>query len=500
MTLNEGRGISSGDTYTGKAGVWAGRARSTKAGASAPATRFLGLVIVAVWLYAQRRPGHQPRRHVPERRPVRHRRHRSTKAGASAPATPIRRMPAKRWTWGSSLNEGRGISPGDTPGRVPGRSRRDRLTLNEGRGISPGDTGTSPGSQWIAGSIEIAQRRAGASAPATPQSSWDMATRRPSLNEGRGISPGDTTAGAPPNVARTFWYRSTKAGASAPATRGSCATHTSLRWLATLNEGRGISPGDTRHFLVHRRKVQPRSTKAGASAPATPEEGTRRAHARPRSTKAGASAPATPEDRTCYYNPLRRRRSTKAGASAPATPARMRSCDPRLCASALNEGRGISPGDTHRPPIRTRSVSVAHAQRRPGHQPRRHAQRPARRYARVSCSTLNEGRGISPGDTYRAFTAGDIVRCLRSTKAGASAPATPQRCCRVNDLQRPPSLNEGRGISPGDTSHPSSPPCAAPPLNEGRGISPGDTRCRPSARVGAAALNEGRGISPGDTQ
>ena len=56
----------------------------------------------------------------------------------------------------------------------------------------------------------------------------------------------------------------------------------------------------------------------------------------------------------------------------------------------LNEGRGISPGDTSRD-----RASTTYAQRRPGHQPRRHS-RPR------TGSTLNEGRGISPGDTLKS--------------------------------------------------------------------------------------------------
>ena len=38
-----------------------------------------------------------------------------------------------------SLNEGRGMNPGDTPA-LPPPYRRPRFALNEGRGMNPGDT------------------------------------------------------------------------------------------------------------------------------------------------------------------------------------------------------------------------------------------------------------------------------------------------------------------------------------------------------------------------
>ena len=38
-----------------------------------------------------------------------------------------------------SLNEGRGLNPGDTP-RGPRADSRDAAPLNEGRGLNPGDT------------------------------------------------------------------------------------------------------------------------------------------------------------------------------------------------------------------------------------------------------------------------------------------------------------------------------------------------------------------------
>ena len=68
----------------------------------------------------------------------------------------------------------------------------------------------------------------------------------------------------------------------------------------------------------------------------------------------------------------------------------------------------------------------------------------------------------------------------------------------------PATLNEGRGVSPGDTLkiRPLNPPnFREGPLNEGRGVSPGDTRklVQRPVELCRQALNEGRGVSPGDT-
>ena len=133
----------------------------------------------------------------------------------------------------------------------------------------------------------------------------------------------------------------------------------------------------------------------------------------------------------------------------------------------LNEGRGLNPGDTRRvATIRYRSPS---AQRRPGPQPRRH-----------------------PGNDLRYGTL-----LLRSTKAGASTPATP--ICRSPASATRLALNEGRGLNPGDTA-PSGHRCSqTTSLNEGRGLNPGDTRRSPACRSRTAPLNEGRGLNPGDT-
>ena len=81
---------------------------------------------------------------------------------------------------------------------------------------------------------------------------------------------------------------------------------------------------------------------------------------------------------------------------------------------ALNEGRGLNPGDTHPCilPVWARSL----AQRRPGPEPRRHA---LNAYDHASADdSLNEGRGLNPGDTARNGPFLEPVH-VRSTKAGA---------------------------------------------------------------------------------
>ena len=161
--------------------------------------------------------------------------------------------------------------------------------------------------------------------------------------------------------------RPTKAGAEAPATRTMQAVGPIAVRRPTLNEGRGRSPSNTIGTLRHRSRAERRSTKAGAEAPATRE---RRALAVARSTKAGAEAPAT--------LPLTSRARNHAASAS------------------LNEGRGRSPSNTA-----GGATCIVPADR----------------------ETLNEGRGRSPSNTASVLWR-DGQRGLRSTKAGAEAPAT----------------------------------------------------------------------------
>ena len=283
--LNEGRGVHPGDTALNPA-----------------FTRWL--------MGAQRRPGRSPRRHHRSGGGVVDPRLRSTKAGAFTPAT--RQAPGRVADVPRTLNEGRGVHPGDTISTST-VGNRSRAALNEGRGVHPGDTRSW---SWCLTPSWLAQRRPGRSPrrhrryTLVPRPA-DGAT----LNEGRGVHPGDTR----------------------PPARGAS------RSPSALNEGRGVHPGDT------------------ALAPGED------ASLRVRSTKAGAFTPAT------------RDRLLRAGRS------------PR----PLNEGRGVHPGDT-RGGCSLPEAPVG-AQRRPG---------------------------VHPGDTS---SASGRSRCglLRSTKAGAFTPATP---------------------------------------------------------------------------
>ena len=204
VPLNEGRGINPGDTgrESAGAGVWRGF-RSTKAGASTPATHAARAGNSPAHMCAQRRPGHQPRRHTVDRVTVHEtdnaqrrpghqpRRHvqgdrraaavveRSTKAGASTPATPAE-LPQRR----TGLKRAQ-RRPGHQPRRHAGTGRQARgsdAALNEGRGINPGDT---PSHTANSSPFRIAQRRPGHQPrrhPAPPEnctSGTTSAQRRP---------------------------------------------------------------------------------------------------------------------------------------------------------------------------------------------------------------------------------------------------------------------------------------------------------------------------------
>ena len=160
---------------------------------------------------------------------------------------------------------------------------------------------------------------------------------------------------------------------------------------SSLNEGRGTNPGDTGVDDMFDPRPLRRSTKAGAQTPATLLNGENRTPACIRSTKAGAQTPATrrfSSGRLPSSTALNEGRGTNPG-DTPRAPGS------RCASAALNEGRGTNPGDTscgntcgRRPPTtlnegrgtnpgdtfdRLRAPLLSsHAQRRPGHKPRRH--------------------------------------------------------------------------------------------------------------------------------
>ena len=428
-TLNEGRGINPGDTWTRSMFSRICRSAQRRPGNQPRRHVLEGLQHPHVQA-AQRRPGNQPRRHKRWATDSMYWSKRSTKAGESTPATPATTGPP--WSGEPSLNEGRGINPGDTAPLDQGRNRR--LALNEGRGINPGDTCTR------------FPRRAG----------------RTALNEGRGINPGDTRQGP---RCQGVLRRSTKAGESTPATRPDPVVA-------------GGAPD--------------RSTKAGESTPATPVLAYLPVQHQLRSTKAGESTPATPliepvdlrgipsaqrrpgnqprrHDRPADRQRPARQRSTKAGESTPATLAGLPSV--KLGCHTAQRRPGNQPRRHER--ITFRSSLVGNAQRRPGNQPRRHP--PPRRCRESAQGPLNEGRGINPGDTDETVATEKHVDLaqrrpgnqprrhlrvrdqipgdeLRSTKAGESTPATPGQAWIGSGSRR--TLNEGRGINPGDTFSP----------------------------------------------
>ena len=162
-------------------------------------------------------------------------------------------------------------------------------------------------------------------------------------------------------------------------------------------------------------------------------------------------------------------------------------------ACTLNEGRGVSPGDTWI--ANTMPCTGSDAQRRPGREPRRH--QPNARQPRLLDDSLNEGRGASPGDTAADWpgpsSSGHAQRRpgreprrhsvawmrLNAEPAAQRRPGRePRRHLQqlIEARRSETPLNEGRGVSPGDTTRTGSDRTRPyPPLNEGRGVSPGDT-------------------------
>ena len=203
---------------------------------------------------------------------------------------------------------------------------------------------------------------------------------------------------------------------------------------APLNEGRGINPGDTSGDDRFRRRDRAtpnrRSTKAGASTPATPCALGRTlwnsllylAQRRPGHQPRRHFVPGSPPPAAS----VALMRSTKAGASTPATRLLRRRTGETVCPVAQRRpghqprrhcsyNAGVMP-----------AVGCLLAQRRPGHQPRRHSSgSPSARTHGRSSRPLNEGRGINPGDTYSLMVGLPHHPDARSTKAGASTPATP---------------------------------------------------------------------------
>ena len=287
--------------------------RSTKAGARTPATR--GTTTPPSWWMrpAQRRPGREPRRHVDESGLARLGRRRSTKAGARTPATHLHTPRSEAPTAPAQRRPGREPRRHSGP---PGRSTTCADPLNEGRGANPGDTGHES-----VGRARDAARstKAGARTPATLQHAGARGLVLGRRSTKAGARTPATPYRADEDVRRD--RRSTKAGARTPATRsqassghvsgGGRSTKAGARTPATpvdddlrapegmaLNEGRGANPGDTSIRPPPRGPSPPLNEGRGANPGDTRAAGTTRAPPCCRSTKAGARTPATREGET----------------------------------------------------------------------------------------------------------------------------------------------------------------------------------------------------------
>ena len=257
-------------------------------------------------------------------------------------------------------------------------------------------------------------------------------------------------AGAVPDRAHA---RSTKAGASAPATPPEQAKRTVLDGhRRPLNEGRGVSPGDTGDIGGAKIRVQYHAQRRPGRQP--------RRHSRRRSLQlAGA-----PE------------RSTKAGASAPCDTFRRQACNLAELPHPLNEGRGVSPGDTSSGRTSESCRRRSGAQRRPGRQPRRHC-RSAKAHHRMCLAQRRPGRQPRRHDWGASTSASVAEYAQRRPGRQPRRHSTFRELVEKQTLDFSGSLNEGRGVSPGDT----------------------ESSIRKSNAIGGEALNEGRGVSPGDT-
>ena len=174
---------------------------------------------------AQRRPERQPRLHAAPgvREVTLHpplNEGRSVNPGYTRPRPLPHRLP-------SALNEGRSVNPGYTPGRLHLSKAR---FWSERWGPPQSLRATTPAQRRPERQPRLHSPPPGHPSPSAPSP----------LNEGRSVNPGYTR-----QVAR----RRTRS--------------------STLNEGRSVNPGYTPSHLHCRRRRRARSTKAGASTPAT---------------------------------------------------------------------------------------------------------------------------------------------------------------------------------------------------------------------------------------
>ena len=305
---------------------------------------------------AQRRPGRSPRRHPRVGLRVAVAGDRSTKAGAFTPATRQGRGSSPRPQ--GALNEGRGVHPGDTSGRAA--ARRSASTLNEGRGVHPGDTVMAP-TTGVPGSLR--STKAGAFTPATHADlsagalEPGHAQRRPGRSPRRHRCPllrrghrldAQRRPGRSPRR-HVVALRKSRLQDPIAQRRPGRSPRRHQTAIAAVEAERHAQRRPGRSPRRHRRLRRSdgarvdRSTKAGAFTPATLSVVERVPLVEGRSTKAGAFTPAT-RARVRVRARLAAARSTKAGAFTPATPGWSRRVGPPD--TTLNEGRGVHPGDT----------------------------------------------------------------------------------------------------------------------------------------------------------
>ena len=157
--------------------------------------------------FAQPRPGRKPRRHLPLFVDIPDPAFAQPRPGRKPRRHQLLQQRSYQGLW--ALNQGRGVNPGDTLGRLrwtPGRS-----SLNQGRGVNPGDTSTD---YQVRSTFAVnAQPRPGRKPRRHSLERMDWTNKPNPLNQGRGVNPGDTSKAIVKRNARLCPHRSTKAGA-----------------------------------------------------------------------------------------------------------------------------------------------------------------------------------------------------------------------------------------------------------------------------------------------
>ena len=231
-----------------------------------------------------------------------------------------------------------------------------------------------------------------------------------------------STHGAAGRSQSRAWRRSTKAGASAPATPGGrCTAGAPIR---PLNEGRDDAPGDPSHNRLYARSVFSAQRGPGRRSPATRPTTTGESRP-PRSLNEGRDISPGDTGSTMTMNMSRlliaQRRPTRV---APNHTAVCPAC-PRRTPAALDKGRDVGTPAT---PLhfRTAVPSMMPAQRRPGRRPRRHDGMYDLESGAAICAQRRPGR---PPRRHVLVLASHVpLRLVRSTKADASPPGDTTNC------------------------------------------------------------------------